>query len=81
MLLTDWRLSITAIAAESRSMSPVIVGSPLKAMSELSDRSFSRLTDTPCSLRSRRMSELTFSLRSITSYTWLVRMRWASSRL
>ncbi|KAG0731904.1 hypothetical protein G6F23_014847 [Rhizopus arrhizus] len=47
LLLIDWRLSITAMAAESRSMSPVMVGSPEKLTSVLRRRSFSRFTSTP----------------------------------
>src|SRR5690606_10902192 len=37
-----WRPSTTAMAAESRSMSPVMVGSPENETSELTDRSLDR---------------------------------------
>ena len=58
----DWRLSISAIAAESTSMSPDTVGSPLKVISESSDSDLSMLTLTPCSSRSLRMSVREYSL-------------------
>ena len=64
--LIDWRLSMTAMAAESMSMLPLMVGSPLKAMSELNFRSFSRLTSTPWLFFSLRSSDCT-SLVFLTS--------------
>src|SRR2546427_806700 len=69
LLLIDWRLSITAMAAESRSMSPLMFGSPEKLMSVLNRRSFSRFTSTPwlfLSLRSSAWMLLCFCTLTLT---------------
>ncbi|MNI60741.1 hypothetical protein D3C73_1159730 [compost metagenome] len=75
LLLIDCRLSITAMAAESRSMSPVMVGSPEKLMSELSRRSFSRFTSTPWLFFSLRSSAWMLLFFCTCSLTLTVRLR------
>ena len=73
LLLEDWRLSMSEIAAESIAMSPETVGRPVISMSDFRRSDLSICTLTPCSLRSLRMSLwMSVTRKSISSLTFCV---------